>query len=144
MIRISDKHNCCGCAACVQRCPNRCILLLEDSEGFLYPTVDSGECIDCGLCEAVCPVINQYEKRIPLQTLAALNEDEQVRLQSSSGGIFTLLAEKVIDEGGVVFGARFDEQWQVIIDYSETKRRAIRFSWKQVPSGTHRRFIHKM
>lgn len=120
MINVTDKHNCCGCSACVQKCPKQCISLVEDYEGFLYPHVDSEQCIDCRVCETVCPVINQNEKRIPLQTLAAINKDEDVRMQSSSGGIFTVLAEKVIGEGGVVFGARFDEQWQVTIDYAET------------------------
>ena len=121
MINVTDKHNCCGCAACVQKCPRQCITLIEDAEGFLYPHVDSEQCIDCGICETVCPVINQNNKRIPLHTLAAVNNNEEIRYQSSSGGIFSMLAETVIDEGGVVFGARFDEQWQVTIDYTDTK-----------------------
>lgn len=68
-----------------------------------------------------CPFIHPYEERKPEEVLAAINKDEEVRLQSSSGGIFTLLAESVIDEGGVVFGARYDEDWQVTLDYTETK-----------------------
>lgn len=121
MINITDRHNCCGCAACVQKCPKKCVSLVEDKEGFLYPCVDEEMCVGCGLCEVVCPELNPYDKRIPLKTLAAINKDESIRLQSSSGGIFTLLAEKFIDEGGVVFGARFDDKWQVVIDSSGTK-----------------------
>lgn len=120
MIKISDKHNCCGCGACVQKCPKQCISLKEDNEGFLYPHVDAATCIDCGLCEKVCPEQNPYEARKPQQVLAAINKDEKIRMESSSGGIFTLLAEKVIKEGGVVFGARYDEEWQVTLDYTET------------------------
>lgn len=120
MIQIIDKQQCCGCSACVQKCPKQCISLKEDNEGFLYPRVDTKTCIDCGLCEKVCPVLNPYETREPLQVLAAINKDEKIRMESSSGGIFTLLAEPIIREGGVVFGARFDEEWQVTLDYTET------------------------
>lgn len=121
MIRIIDKSQCCGCNACVQICPKQCIQMQEDGEGFLYPLVDVDMCVDCKLCEKVCPVINQNEPRRPLKVYAAKHPDEEIRLNSSSGGIFTLLAEHVIDEGGVVFGARFDEYWEVIHDYTETK-----------------------
>ena len=120
MIQITDKHNCCGCSACASICPKHCITMQADSEGFLYPEVNEADCIDCGLCEKVCHELHPYEDRKPQKVYAALNKDEEVRLKSSSGGIFYLLAEKIIAEGGVVFGARFDEQWQVVIDYAET------------------------
>ncbi len=120
MIEIKEKYNCCGCSACVQICPKQCISLSADNEGFLYPQVDTAVCINCGLCEKVCPVINQNEPRMPLEVYAAKNTDEEIRLKSSSGGIFTLLAEHIISEGGVVFGARFNENWEVVHDYTET------------------------
>ena len=120
MIDIKDKKECCGCSACVQKCPKQCISLQEDNEGFLYQIVDKETCIDCGLCEKVCPVLNRNEPRKPLKVYAAINKNEEIRLQSSSGGIFTLLAEKTINVGGVVFGARFDENWEVKHDYTET------------------------
>lgn len=122
MIRITDKHNCCGCSACFSICPKKCITMQADSEGFLYPLVNETDCIDCGLCENVCNELHPYDKREPLKVLAAINKDVEVRLKSSSGGIFYILAEKTISEGGVVFGARFDEQWQVVIDYAETMK----------------------
>lgn len=120
MIKIDSKEKCCGCWACVQRCPKQCITMVEDDEGFLYPKVDSSLCIDCSLCEKVCPVINQGEPRIPEAVYAAKNLNEEIRMASSSGGIFTLLAEDVIAKGGVVFGARFNEEWEVVHDYTET------------------------
>lgn len=120
MIEIVDKKDCCGCSACVQRCPKQCIKLKEDNEGFLYPEVEKSTCIDCGLCEKVCPVLHQGEPRKPLKVYAAKNLDEEIRRQSSSGGVFTLLAEQIIQEGGVVFGARFDENWEVKHDFTET------------------------
>lgn len=120
MIDLKDKKDCCGCSACVQKCPKQCISLKEDNEGFLYPVVDKENCIDCGLCEKVCPVLHQNEPRKPLIVFAAINKNEEIRRESSSGGIFTLIAEKIIDEGGVVFGARFDKNWEVKHDYTET------------------------
>lgn len=119
MIEIKEKKDCCGCWACVQRCPKHCITMKEDSEGFLYPEVDQSSCIDCGLCEKVCPVINREEARRPLESLAAINPDEKVRMASSSGGVFTLLATQVLAEGGVVFGARFNDRWEVVHDVAE-------------------------
>ena len=120
MINIKDKHNCCGCEACVQACPKQCISFEEDTEGFRYPKVDESLCVDCGACERTCPVLTPFESRRPQKQFAAINPDETIRKQSSSGGIFTMLAEKVIDEGGVVFGVRFDENWQAVFDYTET------------------------
>lgn len=120
MIEIKDKKDCCGCHACVSVCAKHCITMQADEEGFLYPVVDKDACTDCGLCEKVCPVINQSEPRKPLKVYAAKNKNEEIRRQSSSGGIFTLLAEKTINEGGVVFGARFDEDWNVVHDWTDT------------------------
>ena len=120
MISITQKQDCCGCNACAQICPKQCITMQEDNEVFLYPRVDTENCIDCHWCEKICPVSNHGTERKPLKVYAAINKDEEVRQQSSSGGIFTALAEQVIKQGGVVFGARFDEQWQVKHDYTET------------------------
>lgn len=120
MINIIEKKDCCGCNACAQICPKQCIVMSADNEGFLYPQVNNTVCIDCGLCEKVCPVINQNAPQEPLAVYAAKNIDEKIRLKSSSGGIFTLLAEQIISDGGVVFGARFNEKWEVIHDYTES------------------------
>lgn len=99
-----------------------------DEEGFLYPEVDSATCIDCGLCEKVCPIYNnKVSPRKPIETLAAKNRDEEVRRTSSSGGVFTLLAERTIKRGGVVFGARFDENWSVEHGYAETMEAVAAF-----------------
>ena len=120
MIRITDNKDCCGCHACASVCARHSITMHEDNEGFLYPVVDASTCTDCGLCEKVCPVINQDEPRKPLKVYAAKNRDEEIRRQSSSGGIFTPLAEAVIREGGVVFGAKFDKDWNVVHAWTDT------------------------
>lgn len=120
MVDILDKHDCCGCSACAQRCPKQCIIMQEDNEGFLYPSVDRENCIDCGLCEKVCPVINQTEEHKPLECYAAKNPDESVRSTSSSGGIFLPIAETIIRHGGIVFGACFNDRWEVVHTSAET------------------------
>ena len=120
MINITEKKDCCGCSACVQKCPKHCITLEEDGEGFLYPNVDVSACINCGLCEKVCPWLNRPEKTEPREVLAVKNRNEEERMASSSGGVFIALARKVIDSGGVVFGAVFDENWEVVHAYAET------------------------
>ena len=120
MIRITDKKDCCGCHACVSVCARHSITMQEDNEGFLYPVVDTSTCTDCGLCEKVCPVINQDAPRKPLKVYAAKNRDEDIRRHSSSGGIFTPLAEAVIRNSGVVFGAKFDKEWNVIHAWTDT------------------------
>ena len=120
MIKIQNKQDCCGCAACVQRCPKHCISMKEDNEGFLYPVVDESICIDCGLCEKVCPINNHPEKLPVKEVLAVKNRNEAERMASSSGGAFIALAKKTIEKGGVVFGAVFDENWEVMHTYAET------------------------
>lgn len=120
MIQINNKKDCCGCAACVQRCPKQSITMQLDDEGFYYPQVDTTTCIDCGLCEKVCPVINQEESRLPIQCIAARGKQELIVKNSSSAGIFYLLAERTIINNGVVFGARFNDTWDVIHSWTDT------------------------
>lgn len=115
MINIINKQNCCGCSGCYSICPKKCIVMQSDEEGFLYPQVDMKRCIDCHLCDKVCPIENHVGQKdiIELKAYAAYIKNEAVRLSSSSGGVFTALAEYVIEKKGVVFGAAFDEQLQV-------------------------------
>ena len=127
MIRIKSKEECCGCESCIQTCPKMCISLVADKEGFLYPRIDESVCVDCRLCEKVCPMINDYVSSSPIVTFASKNKNEKVRMSSSSGGIFSLFAEKIIEEGGVVFGAVFDEYWQVVLDCTDRKENIDNF-----------------
>ena len=120
MIEIKNKKNCCGCRACVQACPKRCISFLQDKEGFSYPKVDIKECIDCHLCETVCPITSGNVSVEPKKVIGAYNINKDERSHSSSGGMFILLAKKTIEKNGVVFGAVFDKDWNVKHTYTET------------------------
>lgn len=142
MIIIKSKYDCCGCGACAQRCPHNAIELIQDNEGFLYPQIDESICIDCGLCERVCPIINQELPSEPIKVFAAKNNDENIRQLSSSGGIFTLLATKVINNGGVVFGAIFNAKWEVEHDYTDTIEGLAKFRGsKYVQSKINNNYI---
>lgn len=104
-------EGCCGCGACFNVCPKNAISFREDAEGFAYPSVDEGKCIDCSLCVKVCPVLSPDVERLPLKVYAAKNRDLQERIQSSSGGMFLPLAREVLRQGGQVFGVEFSEDF---------------------------------
>ena len=113
MITLRKKEDCCGCGACYAVCPQGCISMEKDEEGFLYPHVDETVCIDCGMCETVCPIINfAVSQGIP-ESWAVYAKSEKLVKHSSSGGVFSVLAETVINDGGVIFGAAFDTEWGV-------------------------------
>lgn len=121
------KEACTGCSACAAACPKSCITMQPDEEGFLYPTVDEALCVECRLCEKICPVKNGDSKTKELpQAYAAYNKDAKVRLDSSSGGIFTLMAEYVLNRGGVVAGAAFDSSLKVTHICVESKEELAR------------------
>ncbi|MBS7130553.1 Coenzyme F420 hydrogenase/dehydrogenase, beta subunit C-terminal domain [Clostridium sp.] len=114
-INIEDKSKCCGCRACEQICPIEIIHMEEDTEGFIYPQVGD-KCIECKLCEKVCPLLNDNKKLseefVP-KVYAAHIKDEEILVNSSSGGIFTALAEAVLRQQGMVFGAAYNEEMNV-------------------------------
>lgn len=114
MIRITDKKKCCGCGGCALACPKHCIIMKEDEEGFLYPVLDEENCIDCGLCEKVCPCLNSLNIQPSLKKTYALKDYDDSRGKSSSGGAFASIARYVLENGGVVYGAAFNEQKQVV------------------------------
>ena len=121
MIEIKEKEMCCGCHACKNICPKECICMEDDNEGFSYPKVNKYLCIECNLCEKVCPVINMSQNKVVnISAYACKNKDENIRKNSSSGGIFALLCEIVINKGVVIFGATFDDEFNVYHTYAET------------------------
>lgn len=112
-IKLYDKHDCCGCSACADKCPVKAISMKPDSEGFVYANVDESACIGCGACIKACP-IKQFKKgTAEFSAVAAYSKDENIRHESTSGGIFTHLAKAIISNGGVVIGAAFDENFGV-------------------------------
>ena len=118
MIEIKNKVDCCGCNACGDVCAHGAITFKTDIEGFWYPEIDKAKCMDCGLCEKVCPNIhaqelkkNDFDK--PAKTIAAINKDTLVRWNSTSGGAFSALADAMYEQGGYVSGALYNEDFSV-------------------------------
>lgn len=110
MTSITESGKCTGCAACANSCPLQCITMLPDTEGFPHPQIDQDKCVDCRKCVAVCPVQHDAAKGYETEpsVYAAYATDKNIVEHSSSGGVFFVLAEHVIQMGGVVFGAAFD------------------------------------
>lgn len=130
MIEIKNKVNCCGCHACYSICPVKAIKMERDEKGFEYPVVDKEKCINCGLCEKACPIINNKNSdktKKDIKAYACMNKDLQTRMKSSSGGIFTLIAEDILSLNGVVFGASFNENFEVVHSYIEKKEDIYKF-----------------
>ncbi len=112
MIRISDKALCCGCTACMSACPAQCIVMRRDREGFDYPVANPDLCLECGLCEKICPVLNPGNMNQPLCAYAARSQEHMDG--ASSGGVFPLLAKEWIADGGIVCGASLDPECKVV------------------------------
>ncbi|MBQ9551332.1 MAG: 4Fe-4S binding protein, partial [Clostridia bacterium] len=105
-ISIERPEQCCGCGACVNICPRGAITMKEDAAGFLYPTVDQSLCVQCGKCAQVCVFAEKQQgaNGDPAVYAAAIR-DREALMDSSSGGVFTALANAVLAKGGAVFGA---------------------------------------
>ena len=139
MININEKTQCCGCSSCFNICPKQAISMEYDSDGFLYPFVDKSKCIKCGLCLKVCPIntaedfkIGRLEDLQPprktaivknkvLEVYGAKNKNIDEQVKSSSGGMFSIFANYVLDNNGIVFGASFDSNWKVVHKYIDKK-----------------------
>lgn len=106
-----DMEKCTGCAACMNSCPVSAIEMKENKEGFLMPYIDQESCIHCSICDKICPILTVKRKeKKGIQIYAACAEDP-IRMSSSSGGIFTLLANEILEEGGVVCGASYTKDF---------------------------------
>lgn len=109
-LNIIPSSDCCGCGSCVAACPRSCIDIKFNEEGFLLPYIDSGNCINCQLCKKVCPVFNAPDASIshkPLISVAAVNSSADIISKSSSGGVFSAIAQHIIERGGVIYGVEF-------------------------------------
>lgn len=114
-IKIKCNEDCFGCRSCEQICPNNCILIKKDSEGFHYPIVDTLRCSECGLCKAHCPCLidtSQDDQLSKTLVYAATSIDSNILKNSSSGGVFSVLASEILRKGGVVFGCAFDDKFE--------------------------------
>ena len=127
---MKNKSECCGCTACEMICPVGCITMESDEEGFLYPLIDKSKCIECKKCDNVCPIKNPIRPHGQTKAYVGYSEKDEIRLSSSSGGIFSLIAGNVLKQNGAVFGVAFDENMSVchICAQSEEELHRLRSS----------------
>lgn len=144
------KYECSGCEACENACPKNCITMKRDSEGFFYPEINLNLCIQCGHCLSVCPFKKTLDAAHSPECYAAINRNEEIRLKSSSGGIFSALAEKILEQQGVVFGSAFSEDFKQVEVVSVNRsdrleqlygskylQSKVHFSYKAVKTALH-------
>lgn len=111
---VNVCKSCCGCRSCEQICPQKCIKIVQDKEGFLVPEIDREKCTGCGVCVKKCPQIQEYFNEEKIQEVyAAKTKAACTALHSSSGGIFPVLAEYVLDNAGKVYGCMMDKDFNV-------------------------------
>lgn len=113
-MKLCEKEKCTGCMACYNACPKDAIKIVIDSEGFSRPEIDEKTCVDCGKCTSVCPKLNEIGTYEPLGYYAAWAKDKRLRKESTSGGAFSVISEYVLNNGGAVVGAAFDENNRVV------------------------------
>lgn len=129
-VSHKEKKDCSGCSACKGVCPRKAIEMVEDKEGFLYPAVNTEECINCGMCVESCPFTKELVENGVKEAYVAKHKNKEVLLNSTSGGVFTALSDLVLNDGGVIYGAVFDEKMVVrhIRATSEEERNKMRGS----------------
>lgn len=125
VITLTSKYDCCGCTACTSACNRGAIIMQEDEQGFLYPHINTTQCIDCGLCNKVCPVFRydviSNKKNVNPHILALHHHNEKTWISSSSGGVFASLTDYALRQAGVIFGAIYDDNFVVVHRRAETQ-----------------------
>lgn len=130
MLAYERKEFCTGCTACMNSCPHDAISMQADREGFLYPVTDEKVCTDCGLCRQICPLQDGYKISSNFEqpkVYATKHIDDDVRMSSSSGGMFTAISDYILSKKGIVYGAAFDENFRVCHQKAETVEERNKF-----------------
>lgn len=114
-VNFIHQEDCTGCECCIAACGTRCISMVKDQHGFYYPYVETERCVNCGACEKTCPVLNLAENKTYSSSIYACRaNDVEIVKDSSSGGLFTIIANHVLDAGGYVCGASWNNDYSVV------------------------------
>lgn len=110
MKEIVNRCDCTGCTTCLNSCPKKAIKFIEDEEGFKIPFIDQAKCIDCGICKKVCPVLISANNKPLKKCYVGYSNNQEDRLNASSGSLFSVIASYVLENKGIVVGATLDEK----------------------------------
>lgn len=138
-IEVLSKDMCCGCGACYNACPAGAIQMKEDEEGFIYPEINEEQCILCGLCQKKCPELNEKRNNSDNPECMSVWAEDNIRLKSSSGGMFSLLAENILENDGYVCGVEMTDDFEVrhtIIHNKENLDKLRKSKYVQSYTGT--------
>lgn len=136
MINIKKKEDCCGCTACLNVCPVNAISMKIDEEGFEYPYINNNICVGCNKCEYVCPIKEKKGNVELLEAYAAQHKNNEILYHSASGGVFSAVGQIILNKGGIVYGACYDQNMKVIHSKAENVKELIKFrSSKYVQSS---------
>ena len=128
MMLYDEKGSCTGCTACESICAKGAVAMRPDTEGFLYPVVDTQSCSGCGLCISVCPIHAEPKRaNTPMDCFAAKHTDEKIRLTSTSGGVFTALSDEILSRNGIVYGAAYTQAFDVVHSRASSKEQRDAF-----------------
>lgn len=125
-MELCAHHKCLGCGACAAVCPKSAISMAEDAFGVLLPHIDKNKCVDCGLCENICPVLQPLELYPEGECLAAWSTEPELRKTAASAGIISQLSKLILDQGGVVFGTRYENK-RLVFDHIEDPAEITKF-----------------
>lgn len=125
MILGKEDDKCTGCGACASTCIKHCIVMKKDDEGFYYPEIDNNECINCNMCSNVCHLNTRTYKCTKINRYAGYSKDQEIRNEGSSGGLFGLIANYIKENGGIVYGATFSEDYRSLV-HDSTKNIEMR------------------
>ena len=112
MILFESKEKCCACGACLNKCPRDAIQMEEDEYGFLYPRINTQKCIECGVCVKVCDLKKKKEKQPQLESgcYFAVCKNSNILMESTSGGLFSIIAQRFIENNGEVYGCSLQKK----------------------------------
>ena len=143
-LTTKAKKDCCGCSACSNICSVSAITMKEDRCGFLYPHINNDLCVHCDRCRKVCPMNMNYTGQDATPDIYAVkNKDSIAVSRSSSGGMFTLLAQWTLSQGGVIYGVAFDDSFHVEHMCGNTVSKVLKFrTSKYVESNLSEVYLH--
>ena len=127
-VLFTEKENCCGCSACFAICTKRAIQMKEDFKGYLYPEINTDLCIECNLCEKVCPLKHEVTNdKFVKKAFGVKNKNTDERMRSSSGSVFIEAAKYILGQSGIVYGVKMQPDLKVEFDRAGTLEEARAF-----------------